>query len=756
MLDWCVRLGALEAGKRIHRHSVECGMGKNRFVENLLINMYGKCGALEEARKILDGMEDSNVFSWTIMLAAYAQNGLDSAKRVFDLSHAKRDVVSWNSMLSTCSQNEQGIQGTWELFQQMDLEGFQPDRVTFVTLLDCCASFADLRRGRQVHQCAVASGMDLLPTVANCVVNMYGKCDDLEEARRVFESLKRKNEISWSSLVAAYAQNNQATEAMKLFQHMDLEGLKPDRVTLISVLDACGDLRASKQSSQIHARVLEADLERDVVVANALVSMYGKLGRLEQATVIFETMGEKSRDVIAWNAMISAYAHTGHHTRAFGIFRIMLLEAAVTPSAATISAILAACLDLGSGRRIHCLAASIGVESHPSVAISLLGMYSRCSSSITSARALFLGMERKSLVAWNTMIAACAQRGLAAEAQELFKAMDVEPDGFTFASLLAVCCDLDLGRRLHAGIATARLASRLIVDTALVGMYSRCGSLGDAAAVFEGMEDRDTCGSLGDAKLVFDRIPDKDAVSWNSMISAYAHHGRYKDAIATYRAMDCRPDEATIVSALAAASALADLDEGAAIHARALELGIATPAVESTLASMHAKCGSLDAAMALFEKNREKDLVSWNAMVAAYAQHGDGSEALALIHRMELEGISPNGVTLSGVLASCSHAGLLERGMFYVGWLSREHGVAVESEHYRFVVELLGRCGRLGEAEAVVRGMPLEPEPALWVTLVAACVLHEEVSRADRAAAGLDPGDAASYVLLANVYSAGI
>ncbi|XP_024519383.1 pentatricopeptide repeat-containing protein At2g13600-like [Selaginella moellendorffii] len=366
-------------------------------------------------------------------------------------------------MLSTCSQNEQGIQGTWELFQQMDLEGFQPDRVTFVTLLDCCASFADLRRGRQVHQCAVASGMDLLPTVANCVVNMYGKCDDLEEARRVFESLsygrdvvswnvmlsiyvqaagendssaskgrdvfelrrrmdmegvkpnaitlismvdaaavweeieegeflrsriiesgygsnvavcnslvnmygkchslgnakevfwsmeERKNEISWSSLVAAYAQNNQATEAMKLFQHMDLEGLKPDRVTLISVLDACGDLRASKQSSQIHARVLEADLERDVVVANALVSMYGKLGRLEQATVIFETMGEKS--VISWNTMVVELAKAGRCESALEAFRSMSLEG-LEQSSSGLVAVLFACSHAGlveQGREI--------------------------------------------------------------------------------------------------------------------------------------------------------------------------------------------------------------------------------------------------------------------------------------------------------------------------------------------------------------------------------------------------------------------
>ncbi|XP_024519384.1 pentatricopeptide repeat-containing protein At4g39530 [Selaginella moellendorffii] len=551
--------------------------------------------------------------------------------------------------------------------------------------------------------------------------------------------MERKSLVAWNTMIAACAQRGLAAEAQELFKAMDVE---PDGFTFASLLAVCCDLDLGRR---LHAGIATARLASRLIVDTALVGMYSRCGSLGDAAAVFE--GMEDRDTVAWNAMIAAFAEARDLDRAMECYQRMLDRSTCEPNGITYATLLAACRDrgdLGHGRRLFKDAQDRGLYPDRFVQSAAVAMLARCGA-ICEARKLLREGKIRDVEAWNAMISAYAQMGHLREALGIYREMEHDgsssPDLFTFASALAAAAglgDLDTGKAIHERMAAERsLKLDVFAANALLTMFSKCGS-------------------LGDAKLVFDRIPDKDAVSWNSMISAYAHHGRYKDAIATYRAMDCRPDEATIVSALAAASALADLDEGAAIHARALELGIATPAVESTLASMHAKCGSLDAAMALFEKNREKDLVSWNAMVAAYAQHGDGSEALALIHRMELEGISPNGVTLSGVLASCSHAGLLERGMFYVGWLSREHGVAVESEHYRFVVELLGRCGRLGEAEAVVRGMPLEPEPALWVTLVAACVLHEEVSRADRAAAGLDPGDAASYVLLANVYSAGI
>ncbi|XP_024523759.1 pentatricopeptide repeat-containing protein At3g12770-like [Selaginella moellendorffii] len=204
------------------------------------------------------------------------------------------------------------------------------------------------------------------------------------------------------------------------------------------------------------------------------------------------------------------------------------------------SLMLAACSDrgdLGHGRRLLTDAQDRGLYPDRFVQSTAVAMLDLRGQEI-AGRGQDRCLERDDL----------AQLGHLHEALETDREMEHDgsssPDLFTFASALAAAAglgDLDTGKAIH---------ERMAADRSLkLDVFSNCGS-------------------LSHAKLVFDRIPDKVAVSWNSMISTYVRHGRYKDAIATYRAMDSRPDEATIVSALAAASALADLRQGPRSRAR--------------------------------------------------------------------------------------------------------------------------------------------------------------------------------------------
>ncbi|EFJ06975.1 hypothetical protein SELMODRAFT_134551 [Selaginella moellendorffii] len=898
MLDWCVRLGALEAGKRIHRHSVECGMGKNRFVENLLINMYGKCGALEEARKILDRMEDSNVFSWTIMLAAYAQNGhlddalecfwkmelegvranrvtiisalgccksfsrgqwfhsrikqegflpddvmiqnalvslygrcceVDQARSVFD-EICNKDLVSWTAMISAFVQNghpdramvcfwsmqadgvkpcrvtfitileavmetrdarvceeihlqiiETGLEkddkllnllvrsygkcgdmekmkesfekldeknvvswsGTiaafsqngyfWEAIRQlqkMDLEGVQANEVTFVSILDASV-WEEIEEGEFLRSRIIESGYGSNVAVCNSLVNMYGKCHSLGNAKEVFWSMEeRKNEISWSSLVAAYAQNNQATEAMKLFQHMDLEGLKPDRVTLISVLDACGDLRASKQSSQIHARVLEAGLERDVVVANALtalLNMYARCHSLEDARKVFAGMCRK--DAICWNSLLAAYAQSGSGKEALQIFREMDLEGckSMKPNDVTFVSTIDACansMDLASGIVFHRRAAEVGMDSNVVVANSLIKMYGKCKR-LEEAMSVFnriLGI--RDLVSWNALISAFAQNGDGRRALETYWAMireGVRPDRITFISVLDACATLGSiaeGREIHRQASEGGFESVDAVLGTLVNMYGRCGNA---------ME----------AELAFGKLQQRDAIAWNAVAAAITQTGDQRRALGILRGMDnegVKPDNVTFITLLDTCADCNALVEGKIFHARAMELGFGFDIIlGNALLNMYGKCGSLREANRVFAAMPVRNSVSWNTLIVAYAQNGHVKLAIGLFRDMDLEGIVPNQVSFLSIFFACSHAGMLEEGSKYFQYMVADHGLVPTPEHYGCFVDLLGRTGRLADAEELVTGMAEDARSLDWLILLGSSTLQENVEQAKRA-----------------------
>eukprot|EP00249_Psilotum_nudum_P032749 c4870_g1_i1 orf=117-680(+) len=175
LLRSCGTVKALWDGRRVHAHIIRAGYDRDRFVNNLLVQMYGKCGCLEDARWVFDKIRQPNQFSWNIMIRAYAQNGfVEEAKWVFDRM-PQRDVVSWTAMISAHARNGYGKEA-FRFFGQMQLEGVEPDKVTFLSILDVCASLGDLAQGRTSHASIIHRGFELDDVVGTALVNMYGKC----------------------------------------------------------------------------------------------------------------------------------------------------------------------------------------------------------------------------------------------------------------------------------------------------------------------------------------------------------------------------------------------------------------------------------------------------------------------------------------------------------------------------------------------------------------------------------------------------
>eukprot|EP00249_Psilotum_nudum_P013932 c24584_g7_i2 orf=65-859(+) len=174
LLRRCGNAKSLLDAKRLHRHMIGSGYSCDRLLWNLLVQAYGKCGSLEDARAVFDNIRQPNVFSWNILMAAYAQNGcLEGARRLFD-KMPQRDVVSWNSMIAAYAQNGHGKMAL-ELFREMDVECVKSDQITFVSILDACAGLTALGEGKAIHA-NIVDGAFESDVVGNALVNMYGKC----------------------------------------------------------------------------------------------------------------------------------------------------------------------------------------------------------------------------------------------------------------------------------------------------------------------------------------------------------------------------------------------------------------------------------------------------------------------------------------------------------------------------------------------------------------------------------------------------
>lgn len=366
---------------------------------------------------------------------------------------------------------------------------------------------------------------------------------------------------------------------------------------------------------------------------------------------------------------------------------------------------------------------------------------------MAAARKVFDGMPDRNVATWNAMVAGLIQCELNEEGLDWFQRMrraGFRPDEFTVASVLRGCAGLGVvkhGWQVHGFVIKSGLSSDVAVGSSLGHVYMSC------SCVVEG-------------EKVFEELPELNVVACNTIIAGRAQNGSFEAALEQFVRMQAdglRPDEITMVSVVNACSELAMAGHGRQVHGKVVRFGVGSSAsVRSGMVSMYSKCGCLDESVKVFAEGSDMDVVVWSAMIGAYGFHGRGKEAILLFERMEGEGMEPTDVTFLGLLYACCHNGLREEGDRFFNLMIEKHGIAPRLEHYTCMVDLLGRCGRLEEAEQLIRTMPVKPDAIIWRTLLFACKIHRNAEMARRVAEdvlGLDPHDSAAYVLLSNIHA---
>ena len=497
----------------------------------------------------------------------------------------------------------------------------------------------------------------------------------------------------------------------------------------------------------IHAYVVESGFLNDVSVGSALVNMYNKCGDLGLAKSLFDEMS--IRDVVSWNGLITAYVQHGHVQDALHTFSSMLSDHNVQPNVVTFTVILNACVSedaLVDCMIIHDYIMEAGCEYNVMIGNALINSYGKCES-FFEARMVFQRMPQRDVVSWNTLILVCAQNGYRREALKFFHLMQssgIKPSEISYIIALSLCTipiHIEDGKLIHLSAKDNRLDSNSFVANSLLCMYSNCGSAESAHQMFE-------------------KIQDHSMMTWNAIISACDRHGLGMEAQKHFWQMlreGFTPNEYALTSVVSACASTVALEEGKLMHSLASENSFDSDDVfMNALVSMYGRCGSVEDALTMFKMMRNRTVVTWTAMLASYAQHGRGQEAIQLFHQMHSEGFEPNEISFVSVLSACSHTGLVFEGCYYFSSMFQEFEVTPVTIHFSCLMDLFGRTGTLDIAAHIINQMPFQPESDEWYTFLCACKSLGDVRSGICAAEQvleLYHKHSAAYVSLSNIYA---
>nr|AYM00929.1 pentatricopeptide repeat protein [Salvia miltiorrhiza] len=366
------------------------------------------------------------------------------------------------------------------------------------------------------------------------------------------------------------------------------------------------------------------------------------------------------------------------------------------------------------------------------------------SGDLSYALKLFADIPAPNTFIWNTLIRAHAISSNPAAGLLLYSEMrrrGIAPGKHTFPFVLKACANSKLvrcGEQIHGHVLTFGLDCDSHVANALIRAYS--------------VSER-----IGDARRVFDEMPERNLIVWTTIICGYAQNNSAEEAIALFHAMvseGFEPKGVVLASVLSACAQSACWSLGEEIHVYMEEKRVEMNVILGTaLINMYAKNGALVEARRLFDGLRERNVATWNAMICGLALHGRADEAIDLFGEM---GVKPNGITLLGVLCACCHAGMIDFGREVFYSMERVYGVESNLKHYGCMVDLLGRGGRILEAESLIRGMAWEPDVAIWGALLTASKSWGNIEVAERAVREiqrLDPRNHGVHVVLSNMYA---
>ncbi|OEL33319.1 Pentatricopeptide repeat-containing protein [Dichanthelium oligosanthes] len=476
------------SGQTAHGLAVVSGLARTAFVSNSVIDMYAKCGMIDEVRLLFDRAEERDEISWNLLLSAYVRMGWPEVAV---------NVLVW-----------------------MHRSGVKLDAFALARILKACSELEDSEDVRMMlHGCVVKVGLDLDVFVGSAMVDMYAKNGGLEEAIKVFDCIPDQNVVIYNAMIAGFARLGNdpcpetRIEAVRLYANLLQRRIRPSKFTFKSVLEVCNLTNAVQCGRQIHAHVILSGFEDDEVIGNALIKLYAKARLVDDSLRCFHRTPK--REIFTWASMITAFVHYEHSDKAVELFReLRYLEK--EPDRFTMSSVMNACAALSvpiKCEQIHCYAVKSGFDQFTICGNSQIEMYRRIGD-LKAAKKTFEKISCLDTFSWSQMILSYAVHGYETEALFLFKKMEdcgVMINEFAFLAVLVACSHqglVDEGFRYYES------------------MVSDYGFVPDVKHIACMVELLGHVGKMADAEDFIMRSGlENDTVLWHALLRACRIHG---------------------------------------------------------------------------------------------------------------------------------------------------------------------------------------------------------------------------------------
>lgn len=432
----CSNLGGADLCRVVHCHALQMGFRNHLHIVNELVGMYGKLGRMKDARQLFDGMFVRSVVSWNTMVSGYAFNcdslGASGVFKRMELEGLQPNSVTWTSLLSSharCGLYDE----TLETFKRMRKRRVEISAEAVAVVLSVCADMAEVDWGKEIHGFVVKGGYEDYLFVKNALIGTYGKHRHLGDAHKVFLEIKNKNMVSWNALISSYAESGLCEEAYATFLQMEKSG--------------------SDGQSPVRP------------------------------------------NVISWSAVIGGFACKGHGEKSLELFRQMQL-AKVMANCVTISSVLSVCAELAAlnlGRELHGFAVRNLMVDNILVGNGLINMYMKCGD-FREGHLVFDNIKGRDLISWNSLIGGYGMHGLGENALRTFDEMiraGMKPDNITFVAILSACSHAGLvaaGRNLFDKMVREfRIEPNVEHYACMVDLLGRAGLLKEATDIVRNM-----------------------------------------------------------------------------------------------------------------------------------------------------------------------------------------------------------------------------------------------------------------------------
>ncbi|KAH0461438.1 hypothetical protein IEQ34_009013 [Dendrobium chrysotoxum] len=491
--------------------------------------------------------------------------------------------------------------------------GGRPDRFTF-PLVARAVSALPCRSGltKEIHSLGIRMGFSGDGYFCNSLIALYGRCNDIVYARNLFDEMRERDVVSWTTMISGYIQSGDVLESFRLFHEMRTSGIEPNSVTLAVVIRAFKVEKIVDGGRQLHGFAIKRGFGSQELVQNSILTAYSKMDCFEEAEKLFHFMEERS--FVSWNILMLAYFSAGDFFKVVECFQRMMAE--LYPSPETLTLVISAlskCREHRMGQQIHCYAVKRG-QIDMVLQASFMDFYAQCEDLASSFSLLEEIGKLNSSTPWIVMMWALVQSGQFIQAISLFQKMQnlgFEPNTDAMRCLVTAYTHLGallLGKVIHGYLVRHQLSAEAEaerLETSILNMYAKCGNI--------------TC-----ARRCFDNMVYKDIVTWSSMMESYAIHGMGLEAIKLFHQMQeagVSPNSITFLSLLSSCSHSGLLNEGCQVFSSMIEnFGI------------------------------KADLSHYTCMVDLLARAGKLTEALNLIHSMD---VKPDWRIWGALLASC-------------------------------------------------------------------------------------------------------